>query len=308
MNKRMKATINGRPVPDRNEEYLFYQTLLGAWPMPQPDSDGLEEFVRRIRQYMLKAVREAKVNTDWLNPDTGYEDALSNFVGRVIGSERFRTDLETMREKVSHFGMFNSLSQVLLKITSPGVPDFYQGTELWNLSLVDPDNRTPVDYGAMKSTLAELKGLEEDLGPLGLAQELVGTREDGRIKMYLTFKALGFRRDNPELFMKGQYVPLHASGGWADNVIAFARTHAGKEAVTVVPRLVCSLTGGTLGLPLSGAWGDTRLGVPAENAGGVYRDVFTGRKMEIESNDNGVSLPLCEALSDFPVSLLERIR
>jgi (1->4)-alpha-D-glucan 1-alpha-D-glucosylmutase len=305
LNRRHKSRIEGALAPDRNDEYRFYQTLLGAWPwgMATPDA----EFVERIDAFMLKAAREAQVHTSWINPNDGYEAALRRFVRAALDpatAQPFLDDLTSLRETVAHVGAINALAQQLLKLTAPGVPDVYQGTELWDQSLVDPDNRRPVDY-ALRGKL--LRGLNRRKPGRSLAQELLATKEDGRIKLYLTAHALAFRNAHPDLFLFGDYVPLAAAGPAAEHVVAFARRHGTKEAVAVVPRLVAGLTRKQLIDPVGEeVWGETRLVIPDVEPGTRYRDMFTGQSIEAISGDDKAALLLVEVFAALPFALLER--
>jgi (1->4)-alpha-D-glucan 1-alpha-D-glucosylmutase len=302
LNRRHKTSIEGEPAPDRNDEYRFYQTLLGAWPwgMAAPD----EAFVDRIEAFMLKAAREAQVHTSWVNPDAGYEEALRRFVRAALDSSEanpFLGELGDLRETVAHAGAVNALAQQLLKLTAPGVPDIYQGTELWNQSLVDPDNRRPVDYPAHARLLRELQG--HSPGPA----ELLANKSDGRIKLFLTSRALAFRQAHPELFLRGDYVPLEAVGPAAEHVVAFARRQGEKEAIAVVPRLVAGLIGNRHLDPIgSEIWGETRLLLPDASPGTRYRDCFTGERLAVKASAVGRGLPLAEVFGVLPFALLER--
>jgi len=303
MNRKKKKVVDGRLAPDRNEEYLFYQTLLGAWPAAEPDAQGYADFKRRMAEYMLKAAKEAKVNTNWMNPRVEYEEALAGFVSSVMDHAPFVEDFRAFQRKVAHYGAFNSLSQTLLKITSPGVPDFYQGTETWNLSLVDPDNRRPVDYAALEKTLRELRDKEKEAGAAALARELLRAKEDGRIKMFVTSKALHFRRANREVFLHGDYVPLEAAGRLAGHIVAFARSAGGRTAVTVAPRLLSSVAPHGEP-PVAGVWEGTYVLLPS--GGAAFRDVFTSGTVEVSDYEGKPALHVADALRDLPVSLLER--
>ena len=223
-------------APDSSDEYLFYQTMLGCWDFSRPDSGGLEELERRLGAYMLKAAREAKERTSWIAPDDGYEKALLGFVGRALSNRAFLAAFEGFARRVAAAGAVHSLSRTLLKAFSPGVADFYQGTELWDLSLVDPDNRRPVDYAARKEALAALEPLlaAEDAG--AGARELLEHWEDGRVKLYATAKVLRFRRARSDLFGRGDYAPLPVRGG-DERFLAFRRSLGAEQAVVVVPRL-----------------------------------------------------------------------
>jgi (1->4)-alpha-D-glucan 1-alpha-D-glucosylmutase len=307
-NNGKRGMVNGRRVPSSNEEYLLYQTLLGAWPAAAMDEAGHAVFVERIKEYMLKALREAKVNSSWINPDLAYEDAVMAFVEAILDDtpdNLFLRDFTPLREKVSHYGMFNSLSQVLLKITSPGIPDFYQGTELWDFTLVDPDNRRPVDYGPRMAALGELGRREREFGRKALLRELMETRGDGRIKLYLTWKALRCRSDNRELFERGDYLPLEAQGSLADHVCAFARKVNGKSIIVAAPRFLTRVVPWPE-LPISeGAWGETSLVIPKAVAGEGLRQVLSSGEVVVREREGTVLLPLAEVFADAPVALLE---
>src|SRR5262245_58696391 len=214
LNRKLRETVDGRPTPGANTEYLIYQTLVGAWPID----------AERLRAYMLKATREAKSHTSWINPHARYDETLARFVDAILDptrSSRFLDDFTTFQARVAHFGAINSLAQTLVKITAPGVPDFYQGTELWDLSLVDPDNRRPVDWSHRRRLLAELQATIAAAGDrAALAQELVKTREDGRVKMYMIREALAFRARRRGLYERGDYRPPQVQRAWAEHVCA----------------------------------------------------------------------------------------
>ncbi len=238
--KKRKAQIDGQFAPDRNDEYLFYQTVLGVWPLISMTADDYNIFKQRIQAYMRKATKEAKVNTSWINPNEPYDDALHEFVGRVLDDFLFRDDFHQFRTKIARYGMYNSLSQTVLKLTTPGVPDLYQGTELWDFSLVDPDNRRPVDYDQRRQLLDNLQvklNAARDNRP-ALTQELLETWEDGRIKLYVTQQALTYRRQHPDLFRAGEYVPVEAIGRRQKHLCAFARRHRHQPLIVVAPRLL----------------------------------------------------------------------
>jgi (1->4)-alpha-D-glucan 1-alpha-D-glucosylmutase len=289
LNRRHRTTVDGRPVPEPNEEHFLYQTLVGAWPI------GAD----RLRGYLLKAAREAKVHSSWVNPNPRYEEALLAFADALLDpsrSEEFLTDFTAFQSRVAWYGALNSLAQTLVKITAPGVPDFYQGTELWDFSLVDPDNRRPVDF-ALRRRL--LDGLAAELAlrndPRALAEELLKSWEDGRVKLYVIRQALACRRARRALFERGEYRPLEASGPLAEHVCAYARV-AGAAAVTVVPRLLARR--GVDEPPLGPTyWADTA--VPAPTAAPLV-NVFTGERVEPEDG----RLPLGRVLARFPVALL----
>jgi (1->4)-alpha-D-glucan 1-alpha-D-glucosylmutase len=306
MNNRFKKRINGHRAPSRNDEYLLYQTLLGSWPLPGTPDAGAGKYTERIKQYMRKAVKEAKKNTSWVNPNAEYEEALEGFIEGILGSSRFLEDFLPFQGWMSFFGMMNSLAQTLLKITSPGVPDFYQGTEFWSLTLVDPDNRRKVNYGAVRDALKELREQEKEAGALIVAGELLEDMTSGRIKLYMTHKALHHRRKNPHLYLDGDYSPLYAEGLHGERAVAFERKHEGSSVIPVAPRFLTGMVRDGE-QPLGEVWEDTRLVLGPEHEGAVYRDVFTGLERRPLSRKGSIVIPLDTVFSDFPFALLERV-
>jgi (1->4)-alpha-D-glucan 1-alpha-D-glucosylmutase len=306
LGRRWRRDVDGRAAPDRNDEYLLYQSLVGAWPAGDWQS-ALPELTARLRVYMEKATKEAKANTSWINPNPRYDEAVHGFVTAILGPDGpFLQDFRPFQERVARYGMINSLAQVALKIGSPGIPDFYQGTELWDLSLVDPDNRRPVDFAVRRQRLASL-GRRIDEGDLpALCDELLESWPDGGVKLYLTHRALTLRRERLALFRDGDYRPLAADGERADHVVAFARRAEGDGVIVVAPRLAAKLTGFDGRLPLGASvWGDTWLALGGAMPGGRYRDRFTGLTMETQPRPDGPALSVGALLGRFPVALLE---
>ncbi|HEX9191247.1 MAG TPA: malto-oligosyltrehalose synthase [Candidatus Deferrimicrobiaceae bacterium] len=303
-----KRVVDGVSTPDPNEEILLYQTLLGAWPLDERELPGLKG---RIESYMIKAVREAKTYSRWIRPHAAHENAVREFVACLLhdasqGSGTFLADFLPFQRKVAHYGALNSLAQLLVKIASPGVPDFYQGTETWDFSLVDPDNRRRVDYRGRTRILNELLNRESQ-GQASLARELVSSWPDGRIKMYVTCKALNFRRERRDLFLAGDHVPLDVAGEKREHVLAFAREVAGARAIAAVPRLMTRLAPVgefPLGQPVWGARTGIRLpaGYPER-----WRNVFTGETVHASGPRGRRILPLHGVLYEFPVALLEAV-
>jgi (1->4)-alpha-D-glucan 1-alpha-D-glucosylmutase len=297
-------------IPDANEEYLLYQTLVGAWPQEPYGPEEYAELVGRIQEYMLKALHEAKVHTSWINPNAEYDEAIREFVGRILdeGANRaFLDDFRAFQRRVAAYGLYNSLSQTLLKFASPGVPDTYQGTELWDFSLVDPDNRRPVDYERRRRMLRDLRtAIESARGDLrDLGRDLVGTMADGRIKLYVTHRSLACRRDHPGLFTAGDYLPLAAEGPRAAHLFAFARRAGEAAAVVAVPRLVTRLTPDPARPPLGAeAWPDTRLALNGLDASLRWRNIFTDEVLSPEHRDGLASLAAADLFAHFPVALL----
>ena len=304
MNAAKKEQEDGEPIPDANDEYLLYQTLVGAWPLGEMDGGAHEEFVGRIQAYMQKATREAKVHTSWINPNEEYDTGLSAFVAAILSpgaGNPFLADFAAFQRPVARMGMVNSLAQTLVKIASPGVPDIYQGQEIWDFSLVDPDNRRPVDYALRQRMLDALR--ERMPGDrAALCRELVERWEDGRIKLYLTHVALCAREEHEAAFTGGEYLPVGATGEKAEHVLAFARRGGGSTLVAVVPRLVATLSADrNYALPGADAWGDTWIDLGSVG-GGRWRDLFSG--VEVGGDDG--SLRVAEVLDGFPVALLMR--
>jgi (1->4)-alpha-D-glucan 1-alpha-D-glucosylmutase len=298
-----------QPIPDANEEYLLYQTLVGAWPPESDRSEDRSTFIKRIQEYMLKALHEAKVHTSWINPNAEYDEAVGAFVGRILdeGNRAFLDDFLPFQRRVAAYGLYNSLSQTLLKLAMPGVPDTYQGTELWDFSLVDPDNRRPVDYGRRARMLGELRSaIESSGGDLrALAGDLLASREDGRIKLYVTHRTLAGRRDRPGLFTAGEYLPLAAEGPKAANLFAFARRAGEAAAVVAVPRLITRLTADPAHPPIGAeAWADTRLPLAGLHPSLRWRNLFTGEVLTPGGPEGQPALAAADLFARFPVALL----
>lgn len=302
LNAPLRRIVDDVTAPDANEEYLLYQTLVGAWPPAAMDAMEYQRFVARVRAYMTKALHEAKVHSSWINPYEDYDNAVDSFVADVLDetkSRAFLQDLASFRCRVEHFGYFNSLAQTLLKITLPGVPDTYQGTELWDFSLVDPDNRRPVDYEQRIQMLEQLRAVPKSPG---FARELVESKEDGRIKLFVKSQALKCRRDYHALFTSGSYVPLEVVGKAAEHAFAFQRLDGQSSALVVVPRLLATL-GSDMHRSPTGAdiWGDTSVQLSDSHA--RWQQLFTGETIQAQHRDGVASIALAELLHHFPVAL-----
>lgn len=288
-NRRNRRSIEGEHAPDANEEHLIYQTLLGAWPMEGLTDANRAEFTQRIQDYMMKALHEAKVNSSWLEPNTAWDDAVKDFIGAILSSDkdnRFPAAFEPFAKRAAKFGMVNSLAQTVLKLTCPGMPDCYQGSEMWDLSLVDPDNRRPVDYALRQQ---RLEGVVR-----APSRDLMEHWQDGRIKLLITHRLLELRREMPELFGTGAYVPVIAQGAFADKVVAFERRTPSQSVLVVIPRHTVPL-----GFPALGqVWQETQ--VPCAADGPPWRDVFTGRE------HTGGMLALSDLLAELPCAVLVR--
>ncbi|MFZ0735243.1 MAG: malto-oligosyltrehalose synthase [Candidatus Sulfotelmatobacter sp.] len=298
LNGRFKEQIDGQAAPDRNEEYFLYQTLIGVWPLDQGNCRNLLE---RIQAHLVKATREAMVHTRWTRPNQAHEEALQNFAARILSPENgeFLSDFRALQKKIAYYGMINGLSQVLLKIASPGVADFYQGSELWDLRLVDPDNRGVVDFSKRASALSEIaKANTNELAQLG---EIVENWHDGRIKLYLIWKALRFRRDHADLFHEGEFVPIDSAGCRARNIVAFLRRTLNSSALIVVPRWLAKLPGEP---GQAQDWCDTRVVLTAESPK-IWTNILSQRETHADSREDESCFMLNELLSDFPVAFLE---
>jgi (1->4)-alpha-D-glucan 1-alpha-D-glucosylmutase len=315
LNRARKRIVEDQPVPSRNDEYLFYQTLLGVWPLEPIDESGLVALRERIEVYMLKAAREAKLRTSWINPDQAYEEGLSRFVRAVLhGADRsaFLADFAPFAHRVARFGLLNGLSQTLLKLTIPGVPDIYQGNELWNFCLVDPDNRRPVDYlhrrELLRAVMTEAAGARGAMK--GFARGLLGTLEDGRAKLYLTWRTLGLRRRFPELFESGDYIGLEPSGDRADHLCAFARCRSETTVIVAAGRWFARLSISDDSAPIGAIWQDTWLELPTQaevaTAPGPagYENILTAEWITPTLHEGKLRLHVSEVFADLPVALL----
>src|ERR1041385_4083116 len=303
---RKRMLPDGRQVPDGNEEYFLYQTLVGTWPFEFSSDTEREEYIERIQQYMSKAVHEAKTNLSWISDDPAYVESLRQFIEKVLAPgtaarpNMFLEQMGAFMPAINFFGAMNSLSQRVLMLTSPGNPDIYQGTELWDFSLVDPDNRRPVDYALRERLLSELDRKAEAGNLPALCAELLENYQDGRIKLWTTMQALRLRRDRRDLFHPGRYRPLNAIGTKQQHAVAFAREQHNHGAIVAVPRLSYTLAGGSLRAPLGELWDTTELPVPPRCAE-FLENVFTGEKIRVTQQR---TLLCREVFAHFPVALL----
>jgi (1->4)-alpha-D-glucan 1-alpha-D-glucosylmutase len=330
LNRRHRTVLDGRPAPDPSEEYFLYQTLLGAWPVEPVEDAEYAAFIERIQRYMLKALREAKIHTSWVNPNPAYHAAIGRFIAAILDRstpprpapgrlrrlltaivpERmgtgFLAGFRTFQERIAVAGIYNSLAQTLLKLVAPGVPDTYQGTEEWDLSLVDPDNRRPVDYARLRRDLGAIRRAlaEPGVDLAGFARSLLATKEDGRIKLYLIHRILDFRRQHAQLFQEGAYVPLESQGLRREHAVAFGREHQGTIVIAVAPRFLARLrlTGPPVG---ASVWAGTGLPVPEAWAARSCRNVLTGEDVAVVARQGRFELPLEAVFASVPVALLE---
>lgn len=297
LNADKKQIVNEQMIPEPNDEYFLYQTLVGAYPF---NPEELPEFKKRMKAYVVKAVREAKVHTAWLRPDEDYENGYANFVETLLTPTKdntFLDKLQNFQKRIADYGIYNSLSQLLIKLTAPGIPDFYQGTELWELSLVDPDNRRPVDYPRRLSALKDIQTRWQKQ-PTTLIKDLLKNREDGRIKLFLMLRGLAARNYFRNVFRSGTYHPITVIGEHADHVIAFIRHKGEHTVVTVVPRFLTGLIEPNT-FPLGKTvWGDTAIDLPGGSQAN-WQNWITHEPVNLSDQ------PLMgDLLSQFPVALL----
>jgi (1->4)-alpha-D-glucan 1-alpha-D-glucosylmutase len=297
LNRRHRKSLGRLPAPAPNDEYFLYQTLVGSFPFYEVEGTN---YVDRIQAYMLKVVREAKEHSSWLKPKLVYEDAVHSFVEAILtpGEKNLFLDSFLLFQRdVAFYGVFNALAQVLLKITCPGVPDFYQGTELWDLSLVDPDNRQPIDFEAREQLLRGIRKCASGWDGRGL-RELMDSRADGRIKLYTILRGLEARSANSDLFGSGSYVPLQVLGRRRHHVVAFARRRGTRTAITAVPRFLADVVQPGV-YPLGKAvWQDSAVKLD-RRMGGQWINIFTGETLE-----SSEVLEFSEIFAQFPVALL----
>jgi (1->4)-alpha-D-glucan 1-alpha-D-glucosylmutase len=297
-----KQAVDGRKVPDANEEYLIYQTLVGLWPA---DPSELPSISKRLQAYVIKAVREAMVHTRWTEPNTAHEQAICSFIERILSPQDnppFLCNVARFQEKVIYAGMINGLGQALLRIACPGVPDFYQGSELWDCHLVDPDNRRPVDFRFRTEALQDIMD-RAHVDTTRIVSELLAHWPDGRIKLYLIWKALGCRRQYPALFREGEFVSLEVIGDRSQHIIAFLRRRGKDQAVAVIPRWVVNIPNGMDEPVPLGFWRGTNLQLPLASPAS-WRNVFTARTIDTTLDAGSRSIAVGDLLKDFPVALL----
>jgi (1->4)-alpha-D-glucan 1-alpha-D-glucosylmutase len=310
LNESHKAALENGGAPTENDEYMLYQVLIGTWPAewlavaPEAiDEDARDAYIERIETYLRKALREAKFRTSWMNPNAAYEDGALGFARAILTagkSDVFFAELQALANECASLGAVSSLAQTCLKLTIPGIPDIYQGCELWDLSLVDPDNRRPVDYGVRMRMLQDMAERVERGESAKLASELLADWHDGRVKAYVTWRLLHLRKERAAAFLDGPYAALETTGTHAEHVVAFAR----DDIVVVVPRLVrrtIDRGGRTLRL----AYEDERIRLRPGDAG-TYIDRFTGATIAPKTDGFGPYFDVPDVLGAFPVAVLER--
>ena len=305
MNRGIRGAESGtNAAPDSDDEYLFYQTVLGLWPMD--DTRKIADLAGRVADYMLKAVHEAKRYSSWINPNRAYDAAVGTFVAGALDATKsatFIADLDAFAKRIARPGFWNSLAQLVLKVAAPGVPDFYQGSELWSFHLVDPDNRHPIDVAERQRILDELLAAHER-EPIALAQELLRAPEDGRVKMLLTALALRHRRANATIFRDSEYTACVTEGPRAPQVVAFGRLSPNRAVLVVTGRFFTRL-GERASRPVGEPWAETDLVVPDALRGASFREVFTGRHLSPVHHDDGARLRLDDVFEHLPVAWIE---
>lgn len=278
INIKFKTEIDEQLFPDANEEYLLYQTLIGTWPLEELNEEILTDYIKRIQEYMEKATKEAKINTSWINPNVKYDQAVKGFITRIFQNDEFIKDIKKFVPKVIQCGMLNSLSQTVLKYTCPGIPDIYQGNELWEFNLVDPDNRKPIDYNLLKAHCESLKTIKD-------LNELLNTPQDGRIKLYITKLCLALRQKKIDVFSKGQYLPLAIEGERQNHIIAFARLHQEDVVIVVTSRYFTTLEMSSNSLTLTkDTWKNTKLVIPTEISIKNFTNFVNHKKLSVIDN------------------------
>jgi (1->4)-alpha-D-glucan 1-alpha-D-glucosylmutase len=296
-----RGDIESTAPPDHNDEYLLYQLLVGAWPVEfievgALDPEALAAFAQRVEGALIKSVREAKVHSTWAAPNEAYEEPLKSFLRDCLDASRsnpFLDSFQAFAARIARLGMLNSLAQTLLKLTVPGVPDLYQGAELWDLSLVDPDNRRPIDYGERRRLMAELETLTKT--PAAIAG-LLDRWKDGAVKLALISRTLALRRTHSDLFAEGTYEALEVVGAREDHLCAFARRRGSESVVVAVPRLVVALD-------VEPGWGDTIVRLPPASAQ-RWRNVLTDAVVNTAERDGSPTLAAAHMFAQFPFALL----
>ncbi|MEO5329357.1 MAG: malto-oligosyltrehalose synthase [Magnetococcus sp. THC-1_WYH] len=305
LNQVHKRLIDGIEIPSRNDEYLLYQTLVGTWPMHQDANHLCDDYRIRIETYMVKALREGKEHSSWVHVNTDYEEAVIGFIQALLqpgANNPFLSDFVPQVQRIAHYGLINSLAQTVIKVTSPGVPDIYQGCELWQFNLVDPDNRRPIDFEQRRTILAQMKNIIQ--APQGEWPErlrpLLEQMDNGHVKLYTLWRSLSLRRQWPEVFRDGDYQPLEIQGEFSRHACAFARQHQNRIIMALVPRLPVRLLENQGILPMGmKIWGETAVVLPEVLARTHWHNIFSGESLRAAGK-----LAVGEVLASFPVALL----
>ena len=308
INQRHRVKLQNGWAPSRNDEYHFYQTLMGTWPLVASTVEEMHQYQERLEKYMIKAVKEAKEHTSWINPSEDYEQAVTGFVRGVLHQGKtnpFLDDFLPLVKRIGRFGLLNSISETLLQLTSPGVPDIYQGNELWDFSLVDPDNRRAVNFSAFRERFSELQRVNHE-GKQQLPA-LMDVLEDGTMKMLITWRVLCYRKQNPQLFQKGNYLPLEVQGARKDSLCAFAREYKGKQVIVMAGRFFAGLYGDraqAAATPGGEIWQDTRVMLPAAFRKNDFINLFNEEKYFPALAEKMTFLEAARVLNSCPVAVL----
>ena len=303
INRRGRSIVDEQSYPSRNEEYLLYQTLLGTWPLDPMSPRQESDYRQRIVSYMLKAMREAKMFTSWLNPSQAHEQAMTRFVETVLSpsNRAFREDFLQLHADVARYGMYNSLAQLAIKVCAPGVPDFYQGSELWDFTLVDPDNRRKVDYERRAKLLAGIEAECARDGRATVAARLLESRDD-RLKLFATTMLLRARQEERGIFTNGDYNPVDVQGSQRDHVFAFTRGAGQRRVIVAVPRLAATLASHGDAPPLGErVWGDTELLPLIDTRPVSFHDLMTDRCVPLQESG---AIRAADVFDRFPIAVL----
>jgi (1->4)-alpha-D-glucan 1-alpha-D-glucosylmutase len=274
-----------------------------VWPAEAPAHDAAAAVKDRVVEYLVKANREAKVRTSWTSPDDAYERAVESYITAALEHETFVTEMAAFARRVAAAGHCNALSRLLVHLTAPGTPDIYQGDEMWNVALVDPDNRRPVDFAGRRDALDRLHDTAGSGDTAARCADMLRTVADGRLKMHVTHTALALRRERPGLFMRGKYTPLDGRGEAQRHALAFGRSADGTTVVTAVTRLPDGLSG-TVGIPTGLAWGAGEVIFPGSDVPHRWRCALTGLTVEAREADGGAALLAREVFLTLPIALL----
>jgi malto-oligosyltrehalose synthase len=299
--KRSKG--RGGPAPDPSTEWLIYQTIFGVWPAEESLATAVAAVKDRVIEYMVKANREAKVRTSWTSPDEAYEKAVEAYIRAALDNETFVTEIAAFVSRAASAGYCNGLSRLLVHLTAPGTPDIYQGDEMWNFALVDPDNRRPVDFETRRATLDRLDAALNGGDHAAACAEMLRTVSDSRLKMHVARTALRLRREMPAVFMRGRYGVLDTRGERQTHAFAFSRSFEEATVVAAVTRLPVRLSG-TVGIPTGLAWGDSEIMFPRSDVPRRWRCALTGRTVETQNAEGGAVLLAREVFLTLPVAVL----
>ena len=295
----------GGVAPDPSTEWLIFQTLLGMWPVEESPRAAAAAVKGRVIEYMIKANREAKVRTSWTSPDEAYEKAVERYIDAALQHPTLVNEVAAFATQLAPAGYCNALSRLLVHLTAPGTPDIYQGDEMWNFSLVDPDNRRPVDYERRRATLDRVDATLDGADRAAACAEMLHTVADSRLKLHVLCTALQLRREMPAVFTRGRYSALETRGAQRHHAVAFTRAADATTVLTAVTRLPLRLSG-TVGIPTGLAWGDSQIMFPRSDVPRRWRCVLTGRVVETRITEEGAALLAREAFSTLPVALLIR--